>query len=104
MILNYTFGSCNVTLVSTAFPVVLSQSIMEPQAVAIFHIWCSSTRTVLCDVSQPIIILRDDWAARVAPESLCPQCAAKWRVPDATEAERRLRQRARPILVPAQAR
>jgi hypothetical protein len=76
---------------------------MERETAGIFHIWSSSTRAVLCETSEPTIILRDDWAARVQPESLCQECAAKWRMTDDT-ADQRVRQRVRPALVPAQAR
>ena len=57
---------------------------METATTGLFHIWSASTKNVFCDAAQPAIILRDDWAARVDVESLCPECAMKWRAPDHT--------------------
>jgi hypothetical protein len=77
---------------------------MDAGATGIFHIWSSSARAVLCEVSEPTIILQDDWAARVGSESLCPECAAKWRIPNKEVAQTQNRQRVRSGFVPAEVR
>jgi hypothetical protein len=53
-------------------------SAMDGENAGIFHIWSTARSEVLCGEAEPVIVLRDDWAARVDPESLCATCASKW--------------------------